>query len=92
MASVLNHALRSKNVTEQSLVQQQYEVHTYVRVTIDALGYEYNHDARTQSPRLSATRLYIWLSVGGRGLGPIDQEEQRTQRASYVATDDIVRA
>ena len=47
-----------KNVTEQSLVlqQQQYEVHTDVRVAIDALEKEYNHDARTQSPRLSAAR------------------------------------
>ena len=47
----------SKKMTEQSLVlvQQQYEGHTDVRVTIDALNYEYNHDARTQSPRLSAT-------------------------------------
>ena len=27
------------------------------RLTIDALEYEYNHDARTQSPRLSAARL-----------------------------------
>ena len=34
--------------------QQGYEVHTAVRVAIDALHYEHNHDARTQSPRLSA--------------------------------------
>ena len=43
-----------KRVTEQSLVQQQYEVRTDVRVPIDALDYEYNHNARTRSPRLSA--------------------------------------
>ena len=34
-------------------------------------------------PRLSTARLP--LAVGGRGLGPRDQE-QRTQRASFVAT------
>ena len=44
----------SKNETEQSLVQQQYDLHTEVRVAIDALDYEHNHDARTQSPRRSA--------------------------------------
>ena len=52
----------SKNLTEQSrLVQQQYDVPTKVRVrvAIDALDYEYNHGARTQSPRLSATRLQL---------------------------------
>ena len=49
----------SKNLTAQSLVPQQYKVHTEVRVAIDALGYEYNYDARTQSPRLSAARLRV---------------------------------
>ena len=48
------------------------------------MGYEYNHDARTQSPSLSAARLQ--LAFGRRGLGPRDREEQRTQRASFVAT------
>ena len=74
---------RSKNVTEQSLVlqQQQYEVRTDVRVAIDAFDDEYNHDARTKSRRLSAARQ---LSVGGSGIGPRDQQEQRTQRASFV--------
>ena len=66
------------------MVQQQYEVQTEVRVAIDALDYEYNHGARTQSTRLSAARLQ--LAVGRRGLGTRDQEEQRTQRASVVAT------
>ena len=61
--------------------QQQYEVNTKVRVAVDALDYEYNHDARTQSPRLSATRLQLAVVRG-----PRDQEEQRTQRASFVAT------
>ena len=28
----------------------------------------------------------LQLAVGRRGLGPRDQEEQRTQRASFVAT------
>ena len=69
------------------MVQQQYEVHTNVRVrvAIDALDYEYNHDARTQSPRLTAARLQ--LAVGRRVLGLREQREQRTQRASFVATD-----
>ena len=55
------------------MIQQQYEVRTKARVAIDALGYEYNHDARTQSPRLTAARLQ--LAVGRRGLGPREQEE-----------------
>ena len=59
-------------------------VHTKVRVAIDALEYQYNLDARTQSPRLSAARLQ--LAVGRRGLGPREQEEQSTKRASLVAT------
>ena len=71
-------------------IQQQYEVHIKVRVAIDALDYEYNHDARTQSPCLSAARLQ--LAVVRRGLGPAEQEEQRTQGASFVATYARVRA
>ena len=39
---------------------------------------EYNHDARTQSPHLTAARLK--LAVGRRGLGPREQRKQRTQR------------
>ena len=66
------------------VVQQLYEVHTKVRVAIDASDYEYNHDTQTQSSRLAAARLQ--LAVGRRGLGPIEQGEQRTQRASFVAT------
>ena len=45
---------------------------------------EYNHDARTQSPRVTEARLQ--LAVGRRGLGPREQGDQRTQRASFVAT------
>ena len=45
---------------------------------------EYNHDARTQSPRLTAARLQ--LAVGQRGLGPREQGDQRAHRASFVAT------
>ena len=60
---------------------QQYELHTDVRLAIDALDRKNNHDARTQSPRLSSARLQ--LAVGRRGLGPRDQEEQRTHRASF---------
>ena len=47
----------STNVTEQNLVQHQNEIHTDVRVIIDALENEYIHDARTQSPRLSAATI-----------------------------------
>ena len=67
-------------------MQQQYEVHTKVRVrvAIDALDYEYNHDTRTQSPRLTASRLQ--LAVGRRGLGPREQGELCTKHAYLVAT------
>ena len=84
MASVLNQV--QIWLSRAGLVQQQYEVHTKVRVrvAIDALDYEYNHDARTQWPRLTAARLE--LAVGRRGFGPREQGEQRTQRASFVAT------
>ena len=70
---------------EQSLVQQQYEIHTDARVAVDALGNEYNHDARRQSPRFSLARLQ--QTVGGSGLGPRGKEEQRTQRASFVTVN-----
>ena len=84
MASVFNQV--QIYLSRAGLVQQQYEVHTKVRVrvAIDALDYEYNHDARLQSPRLTAARLQ--LAVGRRGLGPGEQGAQRTQRASFVAT------
>ena len=76
----------SKNLAEQSRPGTAAVVHTKVRVrvSIDALDSEYNHDARTQSPRLTAARLQ--LAVGRRGLGSREQGEQRTQRASFVAT------
>ena len=61
-----------------------YKVHTKVRVAIDVFYCEYNHDARTQSPRLSAARLQ--LAVDRRGLGPREQRELRTKSASFVAT------
>ena len=57
-------------------------------VAIDALNYEYNYDAGTQSPRLSAARLQ--LAVGRRGLASRDQEERRTQCA-FFATMFITR-
>ena len=41
---------------------------------------------RSQSPHLSAARHQLLIAVGGSGLGPRDQEEQRTQRVSFVAT------
>ena len=44
----------------------------------------FNHDARTQSPSLPAARLE--LAAGRRELGPRDRDEQRNQRASFVAT------
>ena len=71
-------------LSRAGLVQQQYEVHTKVRVAINALDYEYNHDERTQSPRLTAARLQ--RAVGRGGLGPREQEEQRNERASFVTT------
>ena len=82
MASAFNQV--KIKLSRAGLVQQQYEVHTKVRVAIDALDYEYNHDAQTQSPCLTAARLQ--LAVDRRGLGPREQGEQRTQRASFVAT------
>ena len=82
MASVFNQV--KIELSRAGLVQQQEEVHTKIRVAIDALDYEYNHDARTQSPRLTAARLQ--LAIGRRGLGPREQGAQRTQRASFVAT------
>ena len=60
-----------------------------LRVAIDALDYEYNHDARTQSPSLAAARLQ--LTVGRRGLGPREQGDQGNQRASFLATYVIMR-
>ena len=85
MASVFNQV--KIQLSRAGLLRQQYEVHTKVRVrirvAIDALDYEYNRDARTQSPRRTAARLQ--LAVGGRGFGPRVQGEQRTQRASFVA-------
>ena len=76
MASVFNQV--KIYLSRAGLVQQQYEVYTKVRVAIDVLDYEYNHDARTQTPRLTAARLQ--LAVGRRGLGPREQGEQRTTR------------
>ena len=81
MAPVFNQVKITR--IRAGLVQQQYEAHTKVRVAIDALDSEYNHDARTQLPRLSAARLH--LDVSRRRLGHREQEEQRTQRASFVA-------
>ena len=59
-------------------------MHTIVRVAVDALDYEYELDARTESPRLTAARLQ--LAVSRRGLGPKEQEQQRPQRVSFVAS------
>ena len=67
-----------------NLVRQQYEIHTELRVAVDALVDEYNHDARTQSTHFSVASLQS--AVGGRGLGSTDLEEQCTQRTSFVAT------
>ena len=65
-----------RTVSCQEHTQQQSTRYTQkkVRVAIDALEYEYNHDTRKQPPRLSAARLH--LAVGRRGLGPREQEEQ----------------
>ena len=89
MASVFDQ-VKIYLTSRAGLVQQQYEVHSKVRVRVrvsnDALDYsmnEYNHNARTRSPRLTAARLQ--LAVGRRWLGHGEQEE-RTRRASCVAT------
>ena len=73
-------------------IQHQYEVHASVaRVPIDALDYEYNHDARAQSPRLSADRLC--KVAGRRGLGPRDQDEH-TARVfrGYLSCESMQQA
>ena len=79
----------SKNLTEQSRRGTTAVRGTKVRIAIDGLNYEYNHDARTQSPRLSAARLHV--AVGQRGLGRREQKEQRTQRVfrGYVSYESI---
>ena len=46
----------SKNLSRARQVQQQYEEYTKVRVAIDELDYEYNHDARAQSACFSADK------------------------------------
>ena len=72
--------------------QQQYEVHTgVVRVAIDVLNYEYNHDARRQSPRLSADRLQLSGDAG------LDQETTKTTHPArifrgYVSFDSTQQA
>ena len=85
MASVFNQV--KLELSRAGLVQQyQYELRATVRIAINAFNYEnaINNDARTQSPRLTAARLQ--LAVGRCGLGPRGQGDQRTQRASLVAT------
>ena len=66
MASVFNQVKISLSRAGQ--VEQQYKVHTKVRVAIDALDYEYNNDARTRSPRLSAVRLQVAVGRWGSDL------------------------
>ena len=68
-------------LSRAGLVQQQYEVHTKarVRVAIDALECEYNRDARTQSPRLTAARLQLASCRSTRA------RTYRTRRATYPA-------
>ena len=86
MASVFNQV--KLELSRAGLVQQyQYELRATVRIAINAFNYEnaINNDARTQSPRLTAARLQ--LAVGRRALGPREQGEQRTPRASFAATD-----
>ena len=51
---------------------------------MDALDYQYPHDVRTQSSHISKARRQ--LAVRRRGLGRRDQNEQRSQRASFVVT------
>ena len=79
-------------LSRAGLVQQQYEVHTKARAAIDAVDYEYSHDARTQSPRPTAARRQ--LAAGRRELGPREQGEQRTQRVfhGYASCESTHRA
>ena len=50
---------------EQSLVYTAaVEIQAVVRVANDVLDYEYNHDARTQSSRISADRLHVSGNAG----------------------------
>ena len=82
MASVLNQQKNNRAgpwYSSSTRYTQKYE-----QRSIGALDYEYDYDARTQSPRLTAPR--VQLAVRRCGLGPREQEEQRTQRASFVAT------
>ena len=51
-------------------------------MSIDALDYEHNHDAQTQSPRLTTATLQ--LDVGRRGLGPREHGEQNPTTRSIV--------
>ena len=66
----------TKNLAERSRYSsstRHTKVRVRARVAIDALDDEYNHDARTLSPRLTAARLQ--LAVGRRGLGPREHKE-----------------
>ena len=66
-------------------MQQQHEVHTEVRVAIDALDHEYNHDARTQSPRLSAPRLHKLSVDAGSDLETKKSGDQAHVFRGYVS-------
>ena len=50
---------------------------------------EYNHDARTQSPRLTAARLQ--LAVGRRGLGPTVENKETSAPSARLSWLRITR-
>ena len=77
-----HRSLVSKNLAERSRYSSSTRFAQKYEYDTQKYDYEYNHDARTQSPRLTAARLQ--LAVGRRGLGPREQGEQCTQHASFV--------
>ena len=79
MTSVFSSSKHLTKLLRRLVQQQQCEVHRCTSID-RCVGLRIQPRARTQSPRLSTARLQ--LAFGGR---PSEQEEQHTQRASFVA-------
>ena len=62
---------------------------THGSTSSDALDYEYNHDARTHSPRLSAARLK--LAVGRCRFEPRDRPRRAAHPARVFRGLSIIR-
>ena len=75
----------NKDVTEKSLVQQQYEVHTDVRVTIAMRWTTNTTTMRERSRRVSP--LYSKLSVDAGS--NLETKKSSAPSASFVATYHI---